>query len=659
MKKRSKILLFLELIGIPALLLSCAIPKVPSSVSWDTEFTLPIAAHTYHLSDVAKSDSVLYADGSGIGMTLPDSALFFSYTRDLNPIHPGDHLTLDAIDHTMVHPMQALRIPLNMTQTHNATLGSLNPAIAAENGLITDVPPFAFQVVMDAPLGEDFSMACADSGQIEVRIQSTLPYPVNGAEIIWMADRDNPVTLYTGLIGSEVDTSYSSPLEGRCLTHAMFLQVSGTAAGGSQVLIDSTQGVTISISAGEMLASTYVGRLPRQQSARDSVYDLNQQHEVHEGLISVGHLTVTATNATAFADSVDLTFANLRSPSGGTAMIQRFLNPGETAEDLLDLTGYIFRPNEGTQQVQSRMETVTPATDYEISYQTGDQHVTAEFRTDELHFQRFDGIVHHLQSDITRDSTEVDHPPDGWENLHPASLDMRLTVNSRMPVESQIQLLMFSERQGSIIGTANRSVPLWLGHDTTVVLTGLGSLVPRLPERIGYSGIVLLEGPVTVYDTTTIRSKIELTAPLHFTLDNTHVPGRVSKVDPDAMDNIHEISLTLHLWNALPLSGTLRLIAASDSAAVLDHSGMPAETLCTVTLPPAQAINGRVALAGSSICEVTPPSGCYDLLEHPPFYVRPDLTLNGSAGDTLSAYGTDYATFSATAQVRYRISSEH
>ncbi|HEY3296948.1 MAG TPA: hypothetical protein VGL38_16060 [bacterium] len=658
MKPRLFLLLLTELCAVMMLLWSCAIPKVPSAASWDTEFSLPISARVYRLSDVADGDSVLQAEGSGIGMTLPDSALFFTYTKELEAIHPGDHLKLDAMSHEIDRPLQALRIPVDFTQTHDASLASLNPAVAAQNGAVSDVPSFPFTVLMDAPLNGDFSLACADSGQLDIHIHSSLPYPVSGADIVWMADRDTPVQLYSGVIESGRDTFYSTPLQGKCLTNAMFLQVSGMAAGGSQVLIDSSQGVTITMSCGEILATTYTGRLPRQETVTDSLYELNQQHEVTQGLISTGHLTISATNLTPFADSVLLVFPNLVSPAGDPATMLRFMNPGESIEEVMDLTDYVFRPNDGTQQVRSRLKSISLATADDITYVAGDQKVLATFNTDELRFHRFDGVLHNLQADITRDSTELDQPPEGWENIHPASMDMRLTVNSAVPTTGTLQMSMFSTRDGSVIGSADRSADVWLGRDTTVVFSGLEALIPRLPQLIGYSGAIHLEGPVTVYDTSMIHSRIELTAPLQFTLDNTHIPGKANKVESDGIEDIQELGLTLYLWNALPFSGTLRLIAAADSNAVLHNSGMPAETLCVVTLPPAQVAHGRVVAAGDGTAEVQPPASCYDLFKQKVFYIRPDLTLNGSAGDTLAAYGSDYVKFSATARVRYRVSTE-
>jgi len=665
-KTRRAVLALLWGLGlVSVMLMGCALPKMPSKVSWDTEVSVPVTGRVYRLADIADNDSVLQANGSGIGMTLPDSALFFSYTKDITPIHPGDHLKLDPMDYLIDRPLDVLRIPLNFTQSSIATLGSLNPAVAAQNGNVMDVPPFPFVTTVDVPLGGQFSLACVDSGQVDVRITNTLPYAVDGTDIQLIADRDNSTTLYSGALSSGTDTSYSMSLAGRCLTNTTQLQIGGSAEGGSQILIDSTQGVSITISAGEILSSNYVGRLPRQVWAKDSLFALNQQQETHEGLISTGHLIVSTTNSTPFEDSIHLAFPNLLDSTGSPVSLQRFLNPGESDDVAIDLRGYTFAPDAATQRLRSRLETVALATDHDIEYHTGNQQVTSDFRTEALHFSRFNGVLHDLESRIEKDTTHIEQAPAGWENVHPAALDMRITLQGGMAAQGNLLVSMFSERQGAIIGSVNRSASVWLGHDTSVTFTNLEGLVPSLPDLIGDSGNVALDGPVTVYDTTTIRGSLEINAPLRFTLGNSHVPGTVEKVDPDPVDDVQEATLRLHLWNALPLSGTLRLIAAPDSAAAAGHSGTTdalvavPETLCTVTLPRAPLVGGRVAQAVESDADVTPPEAFYDYLRNPPFYVRADLTLDASGNDTLVAYGSDYVKFSATARVRYRISSEH
>jgi hypothetical protein len=494
---------------------------------------------------------------------------------------------------------------------------------------------------------------------VQVSISNSLPYAIQSTNIEWMADRDHPSNLYNGILASAVDTSYSNSLVGQCLNQTMYIEVSGTAQGGHQIVIDSTQGVTINFTIGETLVNRYRGRIQQQEVIRDSVYALQQQHEINTGLIAAGHLTIHATNQTTLADSVSLTLTNLTGPGGNPVEIRQFFQAGEARDIDLNIAGYTFHSLDGRQLVRGVLRTLILASTEDVDYIAGEQRVTAAFSTDELRFSRFDGVLHDLQVDVSRDSAEVDQPPAGWENVHPAALDLLLHLQSRVPVQAEMNVSLMSQRHGSVIGMENRSAAAWLGADTTLVFRNLTGLVPSLPDWISYSGRAMLNGSVVVSDTSTIHGSIVLTAPLTFTLENTHIPGDVQKVDPDKTDDVQQVELTIRLWNALPMSGTLKLIAAADSMAVLDGSGQPVDTLCAVALPAAVITGGRVSGSGYREVIVSPPQEFYQLLQHPPFYIRPDLTLNGTQGDTLSAYGSDYVRFSATARVVYRVSSEN
>jgi hypothetical protein len=645
--------------ALGSLLAGCSLPKVPDGVSWDTEITLPIAAHTYALWEVAESDSVLTAEGSGIGMTLPDSALFFSYTRDIEPVRPGDWLKLDSMDYTVEKRMDNLRLTLDLSQIQSTTLGTINPALANRHGMVASIPPFSFHVILEAPLGQDFSRACVDSGHLSVHLQSTLPFHFDDVQVSWTAEREQAIPIFGGALDAEADTSCVRSLEDHCLSEMMYLDISGTAPGGESVLIDSTQGFQVTLNVNEITVDVFEGRLPRQSWTVDSLHHLEQQHELYEAVVASGDLTVEVSNLSPFADSVRLVLDDVRSAEGSELVVACHLSPQEARELNLNLAGYRLIPSDPAgQRIHSRLETVIEATEEPVLFEPNEDRVITRFRTSELRFTHFEGVLHELETAIDRDSTEVEQPPEGWENVHPANLDLRLTLHSATTMQSRLDLNLFSQRAGQILGTVNRTADLLLGEDSTLWFTGLAALVPQLPEWIGYDGTVLLNGAVSVDDTASIRGQVVLSAPLTFTLDRTHIPGDVQKVEPDAMDEIQEIVLNVKLWNALPISGILRLIAARDSEAVLENSGLPSDTLIATGLPPAVIVEGRVRAAGYGELEVSPPPGFYDLLRHPPFFVRPELFIAGTNGDTLTAYGSDYVRFSATARVRYRISWE-
>ena len=65
------------------------------------------------------------------------------------------------------------------------------------------------------------------------------------------------------------------------------------------------------------------------------------------------------------------------------------------------------------------------------------------------------------------------------------------------------------------------------------------------------------------------------------------VPGDVQKVELDDLEDVADVVLEARLWNALPMAGTVRLLAARDSLSAAVDSRKGFDTLCAVTLPPA------------------------------------------------------------------------
>ncbi len=637
----------------------CAVPQLPSGASWDTEIAVPLAGKTYSLWEIAESDSVLQADGSGVGMTLPDSALFFSYTKNLAAIRPAESLSFDPIVHTISNQAHGLRIPFTYEQTEHYSLTALNPALANRHGTVQTVAPFPVSIVVEVPLSDLFSEACVDSGDIHVHLANSLPFAVNSANLLWYANRDDASSLYSGTMPAVYESDFTRGLGSSCLQGSMVLELTGTAGGGAQIVIDSTQGLDVSISLGEFIASSYVGLVPQQVMRADSSYPLNQEHSLDNADIATGELTVTLSNQSQLPDSVTITLPNLREANGTIVRIKQLLLPQQTKQTVLNLGGYSLRlPGIEHQDIDGTLETVSIETDHVIHYSGAGQQVTAEFRTGDLTFHRFTGILNNLETTIARDSSEVEDIPDGWENIHPAALDMRLNLNASVAATAALQMNLYSTDNGQPVGQETRLAEVWLGQDTSLLFTGLQNLVPTLPEWIGYTGLVTVNGAATIWDTSTVSGTVELSAPLLFTVDATTIPGDAEKVEPEDLEDIQEIVLTVQLWNGLPVSGTVKILAADDSLAVTENTES-VETIAEVTLPEAVLDQGRVIGEGYQEYSITPPAGFYELLQHPPFYVRTELQLDGSNGETLAAYGTDHVRIAATARVRYRVEWEN
>ncbi len=654
----------LGLVGF--LIVGCSLPKMPNEVSWGMQVNFPLATQTYWLWELAEDDSLFTDSSSTIGMT-SDSALFFRHVQRMDPVFPADSLWWNIMEYRINKLIDHLRIPVDMDESGEVTLGTLNPAFADSHGSVVDVASFPFTYAESFPFG-DFSEACVDSGQVDMQLTNTLPFALNGFSIRWVGAQD-VFYLFNGNLAAETETTFVSPFSGECIGESMQLEITGTAAGGMQLQIDSTEGLEWTISVGTIKVHYYIGRIPRQVLEIDSTFRLEQRHEVSEAVIASGSVIITATNESIFSDSFYVVLEDFYTPDGHVLQTERYyIPPGQFFEITLDLAEITFRlPDPARQEIRGRLVSVLLPTEEIVIFEGGIHRVYADIRADSFTFHYFSGMIDTIKNFIEQEVTEIEQPPEGWESIHPATVDLFLTIQSSLEAPDywterdafgNVDLFFRSTREGREIGSVTCHARINAHRDTTVKFTGLAELVREFPEFIHYSGTVSFTGPIILYDTTNVIGKIELRAPMMFTLDDGEIPGDVEKVDMEPVEDLEDVSLNVRLWNALPISGTLSLIAAFDSAAVEKNSGLPAETLFTVSLPQAELISERVNAPGYQEIVIAPAESSYDFFREPPFYIRSELFIRGSHGDTLIAYGGDYVRFIASGKVTFRISSE-
>ena len=638
--------------------IGCSLPEMPNRVSWDVEVSFPIANKTYALWELVDEDSVLMGEGSGIGMTLPDSALFFQYREDLEPISIASQLRLAPMSYEIEQQIQTLRVPIDLEQSEQVSLSDLNPTLANRHGSNVVVQSFDFSQTRSFPISDNFIQACVDSGWLDVQVTSTLDFAFSEMKIDWVSDREDPVTLYSGGLDACAATSVNPSLASRCLAGEMELEISGSTAGGESIIVDSTQGFEVMLSIGDVTVSSFIGYVPRQTRTIDSVYAFEQQHEIYEGEIAEGALNITMTNQSVIADSVRFILNDLLSPDGEPIAIEQFAAPGQSVQMELNLSGYTLRlENPARQEVRARLEAILLPSDEPVEFEAGNQRVVVGFSIGDITFRRFDGCVHELVADIEPQALDVEEPPDGSEGLQLTTLNARLHLPASAPLDCDIGIILLSENDAGILGEYHQDVSLFLGEDTTVFFDGLEALVPQLPTRFLYSGSVVLNGRAVLYDTTQLRGSLEMTAPLRFVLENLTVTGDVERVDSEPLEDLLDVELRVKVWNALPLTGRLTMIAAWDSAAVAENSGLPADTFFSIVLPQAMFSQGQVSEVGCQELLIHPPESSFHLLREPPFFMRTELDIDDSDGDTLSAYGFDYIRYEAVATVRYRLSA--
>ncbi|MBU0692797.1 hypothetical protein KKH18_13415 [bacterium] len=640
------------------ILFGCALPKLPNEVSWDTEFSVPISQKTYSLSELADGETLPDGETSGIIMSAGDSALFFSHIQAIDPVYPAKEIEMDPIEYDLETTLEGLRVTADIQQSKTIPLAQLNPNLANRHGTVVDVPAFDFQLTVDFPAEADFELACATAGMAEVLVANELGFEFENVQIEWLTHRNNTLDLYSQSLDANSEIESSTNLADRCLSAEMYLAISGSVTGGETLLIDSTAGIEVEITVDTLLVYDYEGPIERQSTRSDSTWALEQRHVIHVGVIDEGVLVLNATNQMSIADSVRITIPDVLTPDGEPIVVEYYLEPSESITQDFELTDHtVLLENTIPQPIHASLEAIIPAEESSRTFSGSNQHVTTNFRTEHVKFKYFNGVLHEQETAIDPDSAEVEDYDDDWESIHPTELDLYLNLEGDVPADGVIDFTLTSTLNGAPLGSVNRGSTVSFNGDTTILYTGLSGLIPQLPQLISYTGTVTLDGAVSVYNTNSVRGTIELKAPLKFTVEPSTIHGDIEEVDFDAIENIQELRLDVKVWNALPVSGWLTLIAARDSMNLIEDSGLPVDTLFSAELPQAVIQQERVTAPGYDELTILLPDVMYDMLENPPFYVRSDIQLNGSGADTLAAYGSDYVTYSSTAHVTYRVES--
>ncbi len=654
-RRRSACLLFFFFL-LAIVIENCSLPQRPGDWSWDTHLTVPLGVRTYGVWEMVSSDFEIRRDGSGIGME-EDSSTFFSAFEELE-VDFKDSLYLDPTSYTLTKPVTALFLPVNVDQTNEFSLGRLNPDIAALHGSIQDLPPHNLNASAQLSFGSGVDHFVVDTGSVLITISNTLAYGVSELSLA-ASDFSGIEQLLIGEISLAAGAQVTLPAE---LDDIHFLQttsliLTATGDGGLGIVVDSARGLTIMTSIDTLQVAPYYGIIPPQPFYADSLFPMTQRHRLFEGIIDSGNVTVTAINETQLDDTVWIVFPKLFNPLGDSLVSKQFVPAGETRSDTIELAGYRMRLfNETPQRIELRMLSWSSETPDHREFEPGGEFVAGNVSCSQLFFSYFDGVVDELALDFPVEGTTIEQPPDGWESAHPTTVDAYVTILSGLEAtaDSRINIQTYLDGIG-LTSSLFEIDDVSLGTDTTLVFHDLAELLNQYPDSMDATGTITVSGPIKTYETESIVVEIDLQAPLRFTLDSLHAPGKIQKVESSDLEDIQSGSARVRIWNRLPIGGRVYLVAARDSANVDYDSHLPADTVANTEIPVSEIVDGRATGEAYTELTVTLSDNLLEYLRNPPFFTRTDIALPSSNGDTLTVHGTDFVKVQVIADIIYRI----
>jgi hypothetical protein len=388
------------------------------------------------------------------------------------------------------------------------------------------------------------------------------------------------------------------------------------------------------------------------------------QHHLDHGTVSVGRLYLALSNLTAgHSGTVTITlpdFTSNGSPGGDTLTIV-VPNVNSTPRDTsVSLVGYYVQLGDADpQQIALRI------------HDTASDNVRLDAAISRLTFIYYTGTLRNLAIQGLNAGTHVEKLPQGWESVHPTTVDGYTHVQHSIGATTNVTVNMRTYLNDAVIDTSSMGASsINLGRDTVVVRHGFARMIANYPDSMSAGATMTLNGAVTnCSGNDTVHLWAELRSPLEFRLDPMDARGDsdIRKIDNGELKSIEPNSsyLRIKIWNHLPVGGTVYLIASRDSRHVYSsyvpnlHDSLPPDTIIKKDIPIPPISTGGYATGDAIVPEFQLPldSAMVELFKKP-FFARTEIRLDGSDGDTLLARASDYVKVQIIAEIERRVNSK-
>ncbi len=645
------------MVFVTMMLESCALPEAPGNLEWDLHATIPLSARTYRVIDLVDSSRSIEDEGWGIGMG-SDSILEFVAEQSVNA-SLNDSLRFDALSRSIRRDIQAIRLPVNDSLQSGLHLSTLNPAVAELHGVtVPELPSHNLlgEYRFELPAGVDCFRV--DTGSVRFSLQNTLGYSVSSLAVNARNDRGDSYLLLSEITLAPFQVlDLTASVDNDRYGSSISFSVSAIGDGGTNILVDSTAGLEIETAIGTIQTVPYYGVVFPQHVDKDSLFELDQQHRLFYAVIDSATLSLTAINQSQFDDSMEIVFPDLLSAEGDTLRSRHFVPAHGRNFAQLSLNGYVMRLSDTEPQlIAASLRSLSIQTPERRIFLGEGEYVAGEIELSALYFRYFDGVLNNLEVEIDPDGQSVDRPPTGWEGVRPTDVRAELHIVSQVHVTSDFSVYIASFLSGQEIA----QVPIvleqvQLGIDTLFIIEGLGSLLAEYPDSIAYWGHATANGVVLTDERDTVSLSVKVVAPLAFTLDTVNNIGSVQQIDIEPIEDIQSANALIKVWNRLPLGGTVTMYAARDSLDLSPELPLATFSVAQIVVPTPPLQDHRAAMEQYSEHTVTLAEPFVALLQSPPFFVRVDLFLPASLGDTLVAHASDYITVQVIADAAYRV----
>lgn len=634
----------------------------PQAPSWVASYTVPLFVNQWEAVELLEElDTHFVYDESD------PSSLALEVEIDLDPISLAEALVVSEASSTSTYRLRDLGLEVDLdAEPSLLVLRDLHPEIDQGGGYEGVVNPFSFNVSIELLDAISYEHLDVEYGSLVVTLTNELPVEVFSRDeppenrLILLRRGDGTLIAESSIdatIAPGTQHNVSFGIGGASLDSDIVVEISGTSpgSGSSPVWIDPESALIAEAAIGiPWEVASLEGQPESIEQTLESSFSLDQDVVVESAEIASGQLEVQFENHFPLALSVDLRIPT-HSRDGSILQEEIWLPPQSSRTSYFDLAGVLVNPVPESHEFL--VEAVVRTEDrrqFPVTIDDDDMVVFGS-RQSECTFEEVTG---YFASPVDMEEVETESGLGDIDlGMHFADPRGTIDFSGELTVPLDLNLVVEDPVGGSTLNVRG-SVPAGGGsiqldpQELAIFLAAAPATIVRSGElSIGDSGTI-----ITVNDSDQVSPIIRISAPLRFsmearsdTLDSELVDEVDGEIRKMLLERVEKATLSLRVASGLPIGVGLAVhldpdptLVTTNAAVILprdgllevaaaetDESGRPLGETIGVEQIEIEAEDLQLLFAGDS------------------FYMNTLLQFPGTAGKTVSMYGSDALEVSA------------
>ncbi|NQU05320.1 MAG: hypothetical protein HQ568_04440 [Calditrichaeota bacterium] len=424
------------------------------------------------------------------------------------------------------------------------------------------------------------------------------------------------------------------------------------------IFIPSDESLTIITYLNELYADSAYAIIREQVFSQDDILEYDDPNKMTSAVVDSGWAYFELWNSCPMDIALTTYFLDVTGADGDTLSSTIMIGPGTPqnpvyAFDSTDLSGSTVELSLDDQSLRVLAKAVTVDTEPEYFDINGSQGIEGKYWIGDLSYSEFTGLLDNLEIELTTQELEVDIP----DNVE----DLRDNVQFQ---QHRITLDTFNETSSPVLLDvgfyAACETEDTTAKDTTFIIfdiisPGIDSIkfnlgfIPDLIRYVGWAraGARFLPGYediVSLNKSEGVRVDVRMQSELKISVTESSLKSDPTFLE-DGLDlEIESVDLNIRLTNTIPVDGSLRLLAGTDTTNM--------DTVMHAVIPVGLITDHRAeAVTESYVISLNQQQ--IDIIIQPNVYIQQLIELQSTEGNTVWLYGADSLDVKAYAEIRY------